>query len=107
MKSRGYFTPLAVQFPHGHRSPTFSAVVNRLDSTRVRRQRRLLLGVSILLILCWAIGAIWLIGVRRGERSTAEALAQQRTIAALFSEEMVSSRQAGAGNFSLFLVKQE
>jgi hypothetical protein len=48
--------------------------------------------MSILLILCWTIGAIWLIGVRRGERSTAEVLVQQGMIATLYSEKMVSSR---------------
>jgi hypothetical protein len=62
-----------------------------MDFTRVRRQRRLLLGVSILLILCWTIGAIWLIGVRRGERSPAEVLAQQGAIAALFPGEIEGS----------------
>lgn len=95
MKSRVCLIPLAVPFQPG------------MDCTRARRQRRLLLGISILLILCWASCAIWLIGARRGERSTAEVLAQQRTIVALFSEEMERSRQVGAGNFSLFLVKAE
>jgi hypothetical protein len=92
MKSRVCFNPLAVPFHHGRRFHSFSSAVNRLDITRACRPRRLLLGVSILLILGWTIGAIWLINVRRGERSTAEALAQQRTIAAFYSMEMVRSR---------------
>lgn len=92
MKSRVCLTPLAVTFQSGHRSPTIFSAVHRLEGTRVRRQRRLLLGVSILLILGWTIGAIWLIGVRRGERSTTEVLAQQGTIAALFPGGMERSR---------------
>ena len=92
MKNRVCLTPLAVPFQSDRRSHSFPAALHRLDGTRVRRQRRLLLGVSILLILCWAIGAIWLIGVRRGERSTTEVLAQQGTIAALYPGEMVESR---------------
>lgn len=107
MKSRVCLTRLVVPFQHDRRLHSFSSAVNRLDITRACRLRSLLLGVSILLILCWTIAAIWLINVRRGERSTAEVLAEQRTIAAFFPEEMARSRQAGAGNFSLFLVKAE
>ena len=92
MKSRVCFTPLTVSFPPERRSYAISTAVNRMDCTRARRQRRLLLGASLLLILSWTIGAIWVISVRRGERSTAEVLAQQGTIAALYSEEMVRSR---------------
>lgn len=84
MKNRVCLTPLTAPFQSAHRSPTFSGDVHRLGGTRVRRQRRLLLGVSILLILGWTLGAIWLINVRRGERSTVEVLAQQETIVALF-----------------------
>ena len=84
MKSRVCFTPLAVPFQSDRRFPSFPAARHRLDGTRTRRQRRLLLGVSLLLIFSWTIAAIWLIGVRRGERSTAEVLAQQETIVALF-----------------------
>ena len=92
MKSRICLTPLAVPFQNDHRSIFPAPAGNRIDCARARRQRRLLLGMSILLILCWALGAIWLIGVRRGDRSTAEVLAQQGRIAALFPEEMVRSR---------------
>jgi CHASE3 domain sensor protein len=53
-----------------------------MDGSRSRQQRRLLLGVSLLLILCWMIGAIWLISMRRGERNMTEVAAQQRVIAA-------------------------
>jgi hypothetical protein len=67
----------------------------------------LLLGVTLLLILSWTVGAIWLIGVRRGERSTAEVVTQQETIAALYSEERESSRQADTGKISLFLANAE
>lgn len=88
MKSRVCFSPLSVSLQPGHRFPSFSPVV----VTRARRQRRLLLGMSIALILCWMIGAIWLIDVRRSERSTAEVLAQQGAIAAILSTEMVNSR---------------
>ena len=84
MKNRVCLTPLTAQFQSGRRPHSFSATLHRTDDTRARRQRRLLLGMSILLIFSWAIGAIWLIGVRRGERSTAEVLAQQETIVALF-----------------------
>ena len=90
MKSRSY-------------SPSFSP----LSPCALRRQKNLLLGMGLFLIFCWTLGAIWLIGVRRGERSTAEVLAQQRTIAVRFQGEMVGSRQPGAGNFALFLVKAE
>lgn len=92
MKSRVCLTPLAVPFQNDHRSNSLAPAGNRIDCARARRQRRMLLGMGILLILCWAIGAIWLIGVRRGERSTAEVLAQQGTIFALIPEEMVHSR---------------
>lgn len=88
MKSRVCFPPLAVS----HRSPSFFPAGQRLDGSRARRQRRLLLGVSILLILGWTLGAIWLISVRQEERSTAEALARQGTIAVLFSGEIGRSR---------------
>jgi hypothetical protein len=88
MKSRVCFPPLAAP----HRSPSFSLAGHRLDGSRARRQRRLLLGVSILLILGWTIGAVWLINVRRGERSTAEVRERQGAIAALLPAEMASSR---------------
>jgi hypothetical protein len=52
----------------------------------------LLLGVSLLLILSWTIGAILLISMRRGERDRTEVLAQQIAIAALFSTETAPSR---------------
>jgi CHASE3 domain sensor protein len=84
MKSRVCFPPLAVPCRPGHRSSSFSPAI--------RRQRRLLLGVSILLILGWTIGAIWLINVRRGERSTAEVRERQGAIAALLPAEMARSR---------------
>ena len=92
MKSRVCLTPLAVPFQNDHKSHFPVPADNRIDSIRVRRQRRLLLGVSLLLILCWTVGAIWLIGVRRGERSTADVVAQQGTIAALYSGERERSR---------------
>lgn len=107
MKNHGCLTPLAVPFHSDRRSHSFPATLHRLDGARVRRQRRMLLGVSILLILCWAIGAIWLIDMRRGERSTTEVLVQQGMIAALYPGEMVSGRQTDTGKISLFLVKAE
>ena len=104
MKSSVCLTRLIVPFQQDRRLHSFSSAVNRLDITRACRLRCLL---SILLILCWTIAAICLINARRGERSTAEVLAQQGMIATLYSGEMARSRQAGAGNFSLFLVKAE
>lgn len=92
MKSRICFTPLAVPFLPGHRSHHPTRAGKRIDVTRVRRQRRLLLGVSILLIFCWTIGAIWLISVRQGERSTAEVLARQGVIASHYHGGMTGSR---------------
>ena len=92
MKSRVCSPPLAVSFQSGHRSPAIFSAGHRLDGTRARRQRRLLLGVSILLILGWTLGAIWLISVRQEERSTTEALARQGAIAAFFSGEMGRTR---------------
>jgi hypothetical protein len=65
------------------------------------------LGVSLLLVLSWTVGAIWLIGVRRGERSLAEVVTQQETIAALYAGERESRRQTDTGKISLFLVKAE
>lgn len=78
MKSRTKVIPFSVPFQPGQR-------FRSMDGSRVRQQRRLLLGVSLLLILCWMIGAIWLISVRRGERNMAEVSVQQRAIAASFS----------------------
>lgn len=92
MKSRAFLTPLSVAYQHDHRSHSFPLASNRMGCIRIRRQRRLLLGASLLLILWWTIGAIWLIGVRRGERSPAEVLAQRIAITALFPEEMKRSR---------------
>ena len=88
MKNHVCLTPLAVSYQCDHGSHSFPLAGNRRDCTRARQQRRLLLGVSILLILCWTIGAIWLIGARREERSPAEVLAQQGAIVALFTDEM-------------------
>jgi hypothetical protein len=88
MKSCVNFIPVSIPFQHGQR---FRAVKNN-DATRSRPQRRLLLGVSLLLILCWTIGAILLISQRRGERGMAEVLAQQRVIAASFSTEIAPGR---------------
>jgi len=68
----------SVSFQHGQRTRS-------LDVSRSRQQRRLLLAVSFLLILCWTIGAIWLISVRRGERNMAEVFVPQRPITASFS----------------------
>lgn len=85
MKSRAHNIPFSFSFQHGLRSL-------RRECSRTRQQRRWLLGVSILLILCWVVGAIWLINVRRGERGTAEVLAQKGTIAALYAGETVDSR---------------
>lgn len=84
MKNRVCLTPLTALSQSGHRSPAFSGAAHRPGGSRVRRQRRLFLGVSILLIISWTVMAIWLIDVRRGERSTVEVRAQQETIAALF-----------------------
>lgn len=106
MKSRDCLTPLAVPFQNNHRSLFPASADNRIDCTRARRQRRWLLGVSLLLILSWTVGAIWLIGVRRGERSLIEVVTQQETIAALYSKER-ECRQADTGKISLFLVKAE
>ena len=92
MKSRICFPPLSAPYQAEHRSFTFSSGIKRLDGTRARRQRHLLLGVSILLIICWVVGAIWLISARRGERSTADVLAQQKAIAILFPSEMTGNR---------------
>jgi hypothetical protein len=61
-----------------------------MDVFRSRQQRRLLLGVSLLLILCWMIGAIWLISARRGERNMAVVSVQQRAIAASFATKRAS-----------------
>jgi hypothetical protein len=88
MKSCDNFIPVSVPFQHKQR---FQAVKCKVG-TRSRQQRRLLLGVSLLLILSWTIGAILLISMRRGERDRAEVLAQQIAIAALFSTETAPSR---------------
>jgi hypothetical protein len=92
MKNHVSLTPLAVSYQYEHGPRSFPLSGNRRDCARSRQQRRLLLGVSILVILCWTIGAIFLIGTRREERSPAEMLAQQGVIAALFPEEMEGSR---------------
>ena len=88
MKSCANFIPVFIPLQQGQR---FQAVKNN-DATRSRPQRRLLLGVSLLLILCWTIGAILLTSLRRGERGMAEVLAQQRAIAASFSREIALGR---------------
>lgn len=82
MKSRTHVPPFSFPYQQGQRSKT-------MDVLRPRQQRRLLLVVSLLLILCWMIGAIWLISVRRGERNLAEVSVQQQVIAASFSAKMV------------------
>ena len=92
MKNRVCLTPLTAPFRPGRRPPSFFPAGHHLDGSRARRQRRLLLGVSILLILCWTIGAVWLINMRRGEWSTAEVLERQGAIAALLPAEMESRR---------------
>lgn len=88
MKSRICFPHLSAPYRTEHRSFAFSPVIKRLDGTRARRQRHLLLGVSILLIICWVVGAIWLISARRRERSTADVRAQQKAIVIVFPSEM-------------------
>lgn len=80
MKSCDTFIPVSVPFLHKQRFPVKSNA-----GTRSRQQRRLLLGVSLMLILSWMIGAIWLITLRRAERNTTEVAVQQRAIAAVFS----------------------
>ena len=88
MKSCANFIPVSIPFQHNQR---FQSVKSKAG-TRPRQQRRLLLGVSLLLILGWTIGAIFLISMRRGERDMSEVLAQQRAIAASFSMEIARSR---------------
>ncbi len=88
MKSCDNFIPVSVPFQHNQR---FQPVKSKVG-TRSRQQRRLLLGVSFLLILSWTIGAIFLISMRRGERDMAEVLAQQSAIAASFSTEIAQRR---------------
>ncbi|PKN11459.1 MAG: hypothetical protein CVU69_12305 [Deltaproteobacteria bacterium HGW-Deltaproteobacteria-4] len=88
MKSCDHFIPVSVPFQHNQR---FQPVKSKVG-TRSGQQRRLLLGVSFLLILSWTVGAILLISMRRGERDMAEVLAQQRAIAASFSREISRSR---------------
>lgn len=88
MKSCANFIPVSVPFQHNQRLQP----VKSKAGTRYRQQRRLLLGVSFLLILSWTIGAILLISMRRGERDMAEVLAQQRTIVATFSTAIARSR---------------
>jgi len=84
MKSHANVISFTVPFEHGQRS-------KNVDIYRSRQQRRWLLGVSLLLILCWMVGAIWLISVRRGERSTAEVAVLQRVMAASFSVDAASN----------------
>lgn len=81
MKSRTNVLPFSVPFQSAQRA-------RRVDGSRSRQQRRLLLGVSLLLILCWMIGAIGLISLRRGERNMAEVSVQQRAIAMAFSTKI-------------------
>lgn len=88
MKSCDNFPPVSVPFLYHRR---FQPVKRKLG-TRSRQQRRLLLGVSLLLILSWTIGALLLISTRRVERDMSEVLAQQRAIAAAFSTEIARSR---------------
>ena len=88
MKSYDNFTPVSAPFQHYLRDQP----VKSKAGTRSRQQRRLLFGVSLLLILIWTIGAILLISMRRGERDMAEVLAQQRAITASFATETARSR---------------
>ena len=53
------------------------------------QQRNLLLGLSVLLILCWTIASIWLISVRQGERSRVEGGERRGTIVARGATGMV------------------
>ena len=88
MKSCEAYIPVSVPFQHHQRCQP----VKSKAGPRSRQQRRLLLGVSLLLILCWTIGAILLISLRRGERNMAEVLAQQRAIAASFPPKIAPGR---------------
>ena len=80
MKSCDNFIPVPVPF----QQQRFQLVKSKVG-TRFRQQRRLLLVVSLMLILSWMIGAIWLISLRRAERNMTEVAVQQRAIAAVFS----------------------
>lgn len=55
------------------------------------RQSQILLGLSLLFIMCWMIGAIWLIRVRHDERSLADLSEHQGSIALNLSLENKSS----------------
>ncbi|MDO9079678.1 MAG: hypothetical protein Q7U44_02690 [Desulfuromonadales bacterium] len=81
MKSCDTYIPVSVPFQHHQKYQP----VKCNAGTRSRQQRRLLLGVSLLLILSWMLGAIWLISLRRAERNMTEVAVQQRAIAAVFS----------------------
>jgi hypothetical protein len=54
-----------------------------------RRHRQRLPGMIVFLIICWTIGSIWLISVRRSERSMQELHAQQAAVAQLLPAEML------------------
>lgn len=84
MKSRICSTPFSIPARISHQ-PKESHLL-------ARRQRNLLLGVSLLLILCWVLASIWLISMRREARRLAEVGREQEIIALLFPAEEAISR---------------
>lgn len=48
------------------------------------------LRMGIFLIFCWMLGSIWLIGIRRSERSIEEMAQRKETVAQVLPEEFLS-----------------
>lgn len=96
MKSRVCFPSFLIPSQPGHGPKQCQPVAKAIDLAaikgRARWQRSLLRGISLMLIFCWAIGSIWLIRARQGERSTAEVMERRGTIAAHFSAERMRNR---------------
>lgn len=89
MKSSICCTPYYAPSGCGHVHKNGYAVATITDSAVVkwcvRRKRPVLLGASILLIICWTIGSIWLINARMVERSTEDLLERRTIISVLLS----------------------
>lgn len=96
MKSHSFSPSFSPTLRSIHRSGNYSVVVKRVDLStvkgRTRRLQHILLGMSLLLILCWTIGSIWLISVRQGERSHAEQMERRGAIVRCSPEELAENR---------------
>jgi hypothetical protein len=83
MKGRGCFMPL------DRAIPTYCGVGSKGD---LNRHRQLFLKIGLLLILCWTLSSLWLIGLRRSERSQEDVGERKATVALILPAESLNHR---------------